>query len=118
MTLLLVARLAVPVVEVLDASDHADAAPGDLVRARVVADVVRLPRAVHEVGHSVRPGAERVSDPRGGRTGDDRPRADGMVFSLRPVLGRTRGRPQLKRPVAFEHDEHLFLFGMAMRRGA
>ncbi len=41
-------RLAVPVVEALDAGDHADAPEADLLRARVVADVVRLPRAVRE----------------------------------------------------------------------
>ena len=41
-------RLAVPVVEALDAGDDADAPEADLLRARVVADVVRLPRAVRE----------------------------------------------------------------------
>ena len=42
-------RLAVPVVELLDPPHDADAAEGELVRARVVGDVVRLPRSVGEV---------------------------------------------------------------------
>ena len=47
------ARLAVVVVEVLQACDEAQAAEVDLVRARVVADVARLARAVGEEGHAV-----------------------------------------------------------------
>src|SRR5438270_10663576 len=42
----LVVRLAVHVRERLDSAHHAEPAPGDLVRARVEAHVVRLARAV------------------------------------------------------------------------
>src|SRR5439155_3586179 len=48
-------RLAVPVVEALQPGEDADAAKADLVRARVVADVVRLAGAVDEAGDPVRP---------------------------------------------------------------
>src|SRR5437588_1524442 len=57
-------RLAVPVVEVVEPGDHADAAEVDLLGARVVADVVRLSRAVCEERCAVRAGAQAMRDAR------------------------------------------------------
>ena len=48
--------------ERFDAPDHAEAAPGDLVRARVPAHVVRSPRAVDEHRAPVVTGPEPVRD--------------------------------------------------------
>src|SRR5881227_1196099 len=67
---LVVGRLAVPVVQRLDPAEDADAAKADLVRARVVADVVRLAGAVDEARHAVRARLDEVSDARAGRTHD------------------------------------------------
>src|SRR6187402_3384776 len=41
---------------------HADPAEPDLVRARVVDDVVRLPRPIGEADEAVVPGEKRVRD--------------------------------------------------------
>src|SRR5829696_7276995 len=72
----LLVRLAVVVLERLDAADHAEPAPEDLVRARVPSHVVRAPRAVGEHRHSLRAGEERVGDPRARGPGDDVPRPE------------------------------------------
>src|SRR6266516_104761 len=63
---------AVPVVERVEAGDQADAAEGDLVRARVVADVARLAGAIGEIGEPAVARPEHVRDTRSGRAGDDR----------------------------------------------
>src|SRR6186997_2100612 len=62
-------RLAVPVVEALDARDHVNTPEPDLLRARVVADVVRLSRAVGEERQGA---AKRVGDAGCRRAADDR----------------------------------------------
>src|SRR5262249_27996262 len=67
---LLVQRLAVPVVERFEARDQADSSEGDLVRARVVADVVRLATAEDQVRDPVRSGDDRVRDARARRARD------------------------------------------------
>src|ERR1700722_9681025 len=61
--------LAVPVIDLLEARDHPHAAEVDLVGARVVADVVRVPDPVREVREALLAGAEQVRDarPRGTR---------------------------------------------------
>src|SRR5688500_510789 len=56
--------LAVVVVEIVHARDHAEAAKVDLVRARVVADVPGIARAVGEVRQ---PGLTRTNPVRGPR---------------------------------------------------
>src|SRR5205085_978353 len=63
--------LVLPVVDVLEPRDQPDAAKRDLVRARVVADVVRLARAVDEVGDPLGAGDDRVRDARAARPADD-----------------------------------------------
>src|SRR5215213_2676464 len=75
--------LAVPVLEMLDAADHPEAAEEDLARARVVREVVRLARAIREVGHAAVAADEPVRDPRRWRTCDDVARANDVVLSLR-----------------------------------
>src|SRR5438270_925658 len=64
--------LAVPVVDVFDPADQADAAPRDLAGARVVADVVRVTRPVGEELQAVEAGTKRVRD-----AGSRGPRDDG-----------------------------------------
>src|SRR5207237_6371605 len=59
-----------PVVDVLDPGDQADAAPRDLARAGVVAAVVRIARPVSEQRQAVRAGPERVRDSRSRRPCD------------------------------------------------
>src|SRR4029453_12394123 len=46
------ARLAVVVIQILEPGDQPEAAEVDLVRTRVVADVIRVARAVGEKGHA------------------------------------------------------------------
>jgi hypothetical protein len=58
------ARLAVPVVERVDAEPHADAAQRDLARARVLDDVVWVAGAERQQRKPVVAGAERVCDAR------------------------------------------------------
>src|SRR3954470_23038955 len=53
-------RLAVAVLEQLEAADHADPAEEDLVRARVVTDVIWLAGAVGEIGQPGLPAPEAV----------------------------------------------------------
>src|SRR5262245_58666047 len=112
---LLVQRLSVPVVEVLDAGGHADAAEGDLVRAWVEAHVVRLTRAVREVRDAVRAGDDRVRDARAARPCHDMAGAELAGLLLHAGLRDARRRPQLEGPAAGEHDERLGLKRMAMR---
>ena len=64
-------RLAVVVVEALEAGDDAHAAEVDLVRARVVDDVVGLPRAIGEERERLVLRSEVVRDPRRRRPRDD-----------------------------------------------
>src|SRR5690349_11493014 len=63
-------RLAVEVVEPLDPAAHAEAAPRDLLRARVPAHVVRVARAVDEHFDALRARAERVRNARTGWSHD------------------------------------------------
>ena len=78
--------LAVVVLEHLDPPDHAEPAPGDLVRARVPAHVVRLPRAVDQHRQPVRAGPEPVADPRRRRPRDHvpGPDRDRLLLGARP----------------------------------
>src|SRR5215211_7588656 len=75
--------LAVPVLEMLDAADHAEAAEEDLARSRVVREVVRLARAVREVRHAAVAADEPVCDPRRRRSRDHVAGANGVILSLR-----------------------------------
>ena len=72
----------VPVVERLDPADHADAAPEDLVRARVPADVVRLARAPRDQRQAILARAERVRDSGAGRARDDVAATDLLCLRL------------------------------------
>src|SRR3954447_21546963 len=65
----IVGGLAVVVVEPLEAGHQPDAAEVDLVRARVVGDVVGLPRPVGEVRDPLLAGHDRMRDPGAGRPG-------------------------------------------------
>src|SRR5579859_459668 len=96
---------AVPVVEAFDPADDADAPEGDLVRARVVADVVGLSRAVGEEGQAALAGPEGMRNAGAGRAGDD-------VEAPHRVLVVA----QQQRAVPVEHDEDLLLGRMAVRR--
>src|SRR5919204_5582828 len=78
----LVELFAVPVVERLDATDHADAAPEDLARARIPADVVRIACAPRDQLQPAVARAERVRDACSRRTGDDGAAANRMLFRL------------------------------------
>src|SRR5437016_1515305 len=66
-----VLRLAVVVVERLEPSDQADPTPEDLVRAGVVAHIVRPVGAVGEKGHASCCTAEVVRDGRARPARDD-----------------------------------------------
>src|SRR5438034_11323965 len=87
--------LAVPVVDALDAGDDTHAPEADLLRARVVADVVRFPRAVRE--QSDRP-AERMRHPGSRRAADDRPASNRELVVAEQA-----------RPLAVEYEEELLL---------
>jgi hypothetical protein len=84
-----VARLAVPVVERVDAEPHADAAQRDLARARVVDDVVWVAGTERQQRKPVVAGAERVCDAR-------RRRACPFTLAWNPLAARRidrGGRP-------------------------
>src|SRR5256885_9475037 len=92
--------LALPVVELLDAADYADAAPEDLLGARVPADVVRIARAPRDQRQAGVAGAKRMCDAGARRTSDDRAPPHCVLFGL----GRRRHRRrQLERSLAVEH---------------
>src|SRR5581483_2969368 len=113
----LVLWLPVEVVEVLDAADHAEPAPRDLVRARVEAHVVRLPRPVHEHRAAVVAGDEVMRDPGARRARDDvaRPQVVRLVHGT--AFGPARRRREVERRRALEDDEDLLLLGVAVRDG-
>src|SRR5712691_11658349 len=71
-----------PVVELLDAPDHADAAPEHLLGARVPADVVRLARSPGDQRQPRVAGAEGMRYSCTRRTGDDRALAHGVRLRL------------------------------------
>src|SRR5919201_5600379 len=116
--------LAVPVVEPLDAPDHPDSAQVDLVGARVVDDVVRLPRPVGEVRQPRLACNEGVGDARPRRAGDDVPRPHGDPLEPRrpPDPAAELDLPLLvaeeQRASTLQHDEQLLLGGMTVRRPA
>src|SRR5262245_25365902 len=102
--------LAFPVVELLaDARDQAEPDEEHLPRARVVAEVARIARAVHQERHARVASAERVRDARSRLTADDGAGADGVLRD--PVL-----LPQEYVAVTLEDNEDLLLGGMAVRR--
>src|SRR5712691_5401150 len=105
--------LALPVVELLDAADDADATPEDLLGAWVPADVVRIARAPGDQCQAGVAGAERVRDAGPRRTRDDGSPAHRMLFRLGRRWHRRR---QLERSLALEHDQDLLLGGMHVRR--
>src|SRR5919197_3814037 len=109
----LVELFAVPVVERLDAADHTDAAPEELARARIPADVVLIARAPRDQLQSALAGAERVRDARSRRTGDDGAATNRLLFRL----ARVERRRQLERARPVEHDEDLLLGRVTVRRG-
>src|SRR5205085_3065927 len=116
----LLARLSVEVIEGLEPGDEAQAAPEDLVGARVVADVVRVLRAVGEIGQPVAARAEAVGDARTGRPSDDVAGAQRVRLPRLRRGRRTRLRraPELERSVAPDHAEHLLVGRIAVRRSA
>src|SRR6187200_1399926 len=83
----------------------ADPAEPDLVRARVIDDVVRLPRSVGEVDEAVVPREKRVRD-----TGAGGPRDDASSPDFGVLV------PERDRSRSFEDDEELLLRCMAVRR--
>src|SRR5687767_5403996 len=83
-------RFAVVLVAVLESGDQAEAAEGDLVRARVVDGVVRDARAIGQVGEPGSGRAEAVGDPRAGRTRDDVARSDRPLLVLDADPGALR----------------------------
>src|SRR6266571_210199 len=98
-------RLAVPVVEPVEARDHAHAAEVELVRAGVVRDVVRLARSV---GEELEPGVTRakgVRDSRSGRSGYDVAAPNGMLLVA-----------QQADALAAEDDEDFLFRGVAVGR--
>src|SRR5215210_4416273 len=111
--------LAVPVLEVLDSADNAQAPEEHLARAWVVRDVVRLSRPVREVRHAALAGDEPVGDARCGRTGDHVAGTNRVLLPLRePSLLHDRRGPELEHPRTLEDHEDLFLFRVAVRRRA
>src|SRR5256714_9933008 len=102
------------------AGDQAEPAPEDLVGARVVADVIRVLRAVREIGQPLGAGTEAMRDASAGRPRDD----VAAPYRVRFLRLRCRGRagfrraPELEGPLALEHDEYFLVSRMAMRRRA
>src|SRR5215471_3622059 len=105
-------RLAVEVVEGLDATDHSEAAPVDLAGAREPGDVVRLACAVDEHRHAALAGTEGVGNPRTGRPRDDVARAE------RDLLDIAVAGPELECRRPLEDDEDLLLGRVAVGNGA
>src|SRR4051794_2791186 len=91
---ILLAVLAVPVVESRDARHQADAAEVDLVRARVVTDVVGVAGSVGKHRHPRVACAERMGDARRRGSRNDVSRTDRMLLVA-----------QHADPVAFEDHE-------------
>src|SRR3954452_14286777 len=113
-----VVRLAVLVIELLQAGHQADAAEVDLVRPRVIGDVVRLARAVGEVRDSVRAGDDRMGDPGACRSPEDVAPPQLVLLSLGAAFGRHLRRQKLERSRALEDDERLGLERVTVRRAA
>src|SRR5262245_4669958 len=100
-------RLAVPVVDPLRPEDHADATQVDLVRTRVVGNVVRVTRPVGEHRQPALTTSKRMRHPRGRWPGDDVTAPDRVL-----VL------PEQADAVAVQDHEHLLLERVAVRRTA
>src|ERR1700724_2941884 len=90
--------LPVPVVERLDASDHAEASERDLSGARVPAEIAGLAGAVREKAKARAAGPEDVGHAGAGGTRDD-------------MTARNRGLAfvEHQHAVAFENHEDLLL---------
>src|SRR5262245_31815480 len=110
------ARFAVVVVEVLEPCDQPEPAEVDLVRARVVADVVGPPRPVGEKRQARLAGAKRMRDPRPGGTRDHMAGPDRLLLVGDAGADALRARMELQRSLAVEHDEDLLVGGVAVRR--
>src|SRR5438067_12848756 len=100
----------------LEAGDQADAAEEDLVRAGVVADVVRVTLPVGEIGQTALARVQRVGHAGARRPGDDVAGADRMLLGLAPLLSASRAGPELEQALALEDDQDLLLGRMAVRR--
>src|SRR5436305_3375748 len=99
----------------LDAADHAEPAPRDLVRAEVEAHGVRLPRSVDKHRAAVVTCDEVVRDAGARRTRDGVAGPKRVLLGRRPAL-RARGRRrEMQRRGALEDDEDLLLLGVAVR---
>src|SRR6266480_2129884 len=98
-------RLAVPVIEPVEARDHAHAAEVELVRAGVVRDVVRLARSVGEKLEARVPRPKGVRDSRSGGSGDDVAAPNRMLLVA-----------QQADALAAEDDEDFLLRGVAVGR--
>src|SRR5215210_8969433 len=114
----LVVGLAGAVLARLEPGQQPDAAEGDRVRARVVADVVRLLRSVGEIRDAAVARDDRVGGARPRRAGDDMARAELVILADRTECRRGGSWPKLERPCSFEHDERLGLEGVDVRNGA
>src|SRR4051795_9144956 len=100
--------LAVPVVQLFDARDHADASERDLVRARVVDDVgAGISGPVREHRQAFGAGSKRVGHAGRRRTCDHVPGPEGVLV----VAEGDRG-------AAVENHEDLFLGRVDVRRSA
>src|SRR5215468_5829857 len=97
-------RLAVPVVVPRDSRHQTDAAEVDLVRARVVADVVRIAGAVGEHRQPRVAGTECMRDARRSRPRDHTSWTNGMLLVAEDA-----------EAVAFEDHEELLLDRVALR---
>src|SRR5829696_8441952 len=103
------ARLAVVVVEVLEPGDQPEPTEVDLVRARVVADVVGPPRPVGEEAHAGAARPEPVREPRPRGTRDHVARAERVLLVGAALADALRARVQLEHALALEHDEDLLV---------
>src|SRR5215210_5437158 len=113
-----VVGLAGAVLARLEPGQQPDAAEGDRVRARVVADVVRLLRSVGEIRDAAVARDDRVGGARTRRAGDDMARAELVILADRTERRRDGSRPELELPSSCEHDERLGLEGVDVRNGA
>ena len=105
--------LSIIVLEWLEPGDETHPAPEDLVRARVIANVVWLPGAVDEEGHPLGAGPQVVRDPGARRPPDYVAGMEVVLPGLFPEP--VCGRPELECAAALEEDEDLLVRRVAVR---
>src|SRR5690348_195691 len=100
----------------LQASNQTQAAPVDLVRSRVVANVIRLSGSVSEKRHAAVSCAEMMGNAGTCRPRDDMTRANRVLLALAAVRYQRGRRPELEDALPVEDDEDLLVGGVAVRR--